>query len=110
MAGQHRGGAAAARASAVDVLLFGVVKNQTAVIVVVQCNAVLFEEVPDDLTAQLAQVAGDNEVVVAGGQAGVPEVGREGVVGGGGRSQGCTMWKMFSVKFNAYSSPEARRF
>ena len=29
---------------------------------------------------------------------------------GGGRSQGCTMWKMFSVKFNAYSSPEARRF
>lgn len=93
-----------------DVLLFCVVEEQATVVVIVQGDAVLFEKVPDDLAAQLAQVPGDDEVVVVRGQAGVPEVGGEGVVGSGGRSQGCTMWKMFSVKFNAYSSPEARRF
>ena len=93
------------------VLPVAVVEQQAAVLKALpQLHAVPGEEVPDDGVAQLAQVAGDNEVVVPGGGLRVPEEGGQGVIGGGGRSQGCTMWKMFSVKFNAYSSPEARRF
>ena len=108
---EHRGGAAAAGGSGVHVLGLAVVEQQSAVLEVLpQVDAVPGEEVPDDGVAQLPQVAGDDEAVVLRRCPGVPEKGGEGIVGGGGRSQGCTMWKMFSVKFNAYSSPEARRF
>ena len=108
---EHRRRAAAAGGSGVHVLPVAVVEQQAAVLKALpQLHAVPGEEVPDDGVAQLAQVAGDNEVVVPGGGLRVPEEGGQGVIGGGGRSQGCTMWKMFSVKFNAYSSPEARRF
>ena len=108
---EHRGGAAAAGGSGVHILGLAVVEQQSAVLEILpQVDAVPGEEVPDDGVAQLPQVAGDHQVVVLGLRPGVPEEGRQGVVGGGGRSQGCTMWKMFSVKFNAYSSPEARRF
>ena len=108
---QHGGGAAAAGGAGVHVLLFPVVQQQAAVLVAVcQVDAVPPEKVPDDVVAQLAQVSGEDEVIVLRAGLRVPEKGGEGVVGGGGRSQGCTMWKMFSVKFNAYSSPEARRF
>ena len=108
---QHGGGAAAAGGTGVHVLLVPVVQKQAAVLEVLpQLNAVLGEKVPDDGVAQLAQVTGDDQVVVVGLCVGVPEEGGERIVGRRGRSQGCTMWKMFSVKFNAYSSPEARRF
>ena len=108
---EHRGGAAAAGGPSVHILGLAVVEQQTAVLkVFAQVDAVPGEKVPDDGVAQLPQVAGDHQVVVPGFRPGVPEEGGEGIVGGRGRSQGCTMWKMFSVKFNAYSSPEARRF
>ena len=108
---EHRGGAAAAGGSGVHILGLAVVEQQPAVLeVFAQVHAVPGEKVPDDGVAQLPQVAGDDEAVVLRRCPGVPEKGGEGIVGGGGRSQGCTMWKMFSVKFNAYSSPEARRF
>ena len=108
---EHRGGAAAAGGDGVHVLGLAVVEQQAAVLEVLpQVHAVPGEEIPDDGVAQLPQVAGDDEAVVLRRCPGVPEKGGEGIVGGGGRSQGCTMWKMFSVKFNAYSSPEARRF
>ena len=93
------------------ILGLAVVEQQSAVLEVLpHIDAVPGEEVPDDGVAQFPQVAGDDQIVVFGCCLRVPEKGRQGVVGGGGRSQGCTMWKMFSVKFNAYSSPEARRF
>ena len=93
------------------VLVLPVVEQHAAVLEILpQIDAVLFEKVPDDGVAQLSQVAGDDEVVVRRLRAGLPEEGGEGIIGRRGRSQGCTMWKMFSVKFNAYSSPEARRF
>ena len=41
-------------------------------------------EVQDDLLAQLAQVAGDDEVIKVRGAAGVLKMGREGGIGGGG--------------------------
>lgn len=108
---EHRRRAAAAGGPGVHVLPLAVVEQQAAVVKVgAHVHAVPGEEVPDDGVAQLAQVPGDDQVEVPGAGAGVTEEGGEGVVGGGGRSQGCTMWKMFSVKFNAYSSPEARRF
>lgn len=109
-AGEHRGGAAAARAAAVDVLRLGVEDEAATVVVVGQIHAVLLEEVQDDLSAQAAQIAGDDQIIKRRRAAGVGEVGGQALVGRRGRSQGCTMWKMFSVKFNAYSSPEARRF
>ena len=108
---EHRGGAAAAGGSGVHVLGLAVVEQQAAVLkVFTQIDAVPGEEVPYDGVAQLSQITGDDQVVVLGLGLRVPEKGGEGIVSGGGRSQGCTMWKMFSVKFNAYSSPEARRF
>lgn len=110
VAGQHHGGAAAARAAAVDVLPLQIEDHGAAVVQIFQVHAVPVEEVQYDLLSQLAQIAGDDEIVIGWLPARVGEVGAEGVVGRWGRSQGCTMWKMFSVKFNAYSSPEARRF
>ena len=105
------GGAAAAGGPGVHVLVLPVVQQHAAVEVVAgEVQAVPAEEVQDDGVAQLSQVAGEDQVVVPGGGVGLPEQGGEGLVGRRGRSQGCTMWKMFSVKFNAYSSPEARRF
>lgn len=103
--------AAAAAAACVHVLLFPVIEQKTAVLEILsRPKAALFQQVPEDGVAQGAQVPGEHQVVVGGGGLGVLKEGGEGVKGGGGRSQGCTMWKMFSVKFNAYSSPEARRF
>ena len=108
---EHRGGAAAAGGACVHVLPLPVVQQQSAVLEVLpHIDAVPGEEVPDDGMAQLPQVSGDDQIVVLGPGAGVPEEGGQSVVSCRGRSQGCTMWKMFSVKFNAYSSPEARRF
>ena len=111
IAGEDCGGTAAAGAAAVDILLFRVEDHHTAVIVVgTQVHAVPGEQVDQQFLAQNTQIPGDDQVVIVRTVACVPEVGRQSVIGGGGRSQGCTMWKMFSVKFNAYSSPEARRF
>ena len=108
---QHSGGAAAAGGAGVHVLGLPVIQQQSAVLVTVtQVDAVPLEKVPYDVVAQLSQVTGEDEVVILRPGLRIPEKGGQGVVGGGGRSQGCTMWKMFSVKFNAYSSPEARRF
>ena len=108
--GEHRGTAAAARPAAVDVLALGVKNHGAAVGVVAQLDPVPAQQLQQQLAAQQPQIPGYNQVIVAGGPAGVLQMGGNGVVCGGGRSQGCTMWKMFSVKFNAYSSPEARRF
>ena len=108
---QHGGGPAAAGGACVHVLPLPVVQQQSAVLEVLpHIDAVPGEEVPDDGMAQLPQVSGDDQIVVLGPGAGVPEEGGQSVVSCRGRSQGCTMWKMFSVKFYAYSSPEARRF
>ena len=108
---QHGGGAAAAGGAGVHILALPVVQQQSAVLVALaRVKAVLPEKIQHDVVAQFPQVTGENEVVILWSSLRVPEKGGEGVVGGGGRSQGCTMWKMFSVKFNAYSSPEARRF
>lgn len=70
-----------------DVLLLPVEQQQAAVVVVGQLYAVLGEEVGDDLVAQLPQIAGDDEVVVVGGESGILKVGFQGVIGGGGRGQ-----------------------
>lgn len=110
IAGEHGGAAAAARPAAVDVLLLQIEDETAAVGVVGHLEALLAQQLQQQLAAQLAQITGDNQVVAAGGAAGVFEVGGNGIRRRRGRSQGCTMWKMFSVKFNAYSSPEARRF
>ena len=108
---QHRRRAAAAAASRMHVLSLPVIEQEAAVLVVPgEVQPVPPEEVQHDAVAQGSQVPGEDQVIVPGGGAAVSEESGEGVVGGGGRSQGCTMWKMFSVKFNAYSSPEARRF
>lgn len=66
-----------------DILLLPVEQQQAAVVVVGQLHAVLGEEIGDDLVAQLPQVAGDDEVVVVGGEAGVLKMGFQGVIGGG---------------------------
>ena len=108
---QHGGGAAAAGGACVHVLPLPVVQQQSAVLEVLpHIDAVPGEEVPDDGMAQLPQVSGDDQIVVLGLGPRVPEEGSQTIISCRGRSQGCTMWKMFSVKFNAYSSPEARRF
>ena len=108
---EHRGGAAAAGGPSVHILGLAVVEQQTAVLkVFAQVDAVPGEKVPDDGVTQLPQVAGDDQIVVLGLGPRVPEEGSQTIISCRGRSQGCTMWKMFSVKFNAYSSPEARRF
>ena len=71
---EHGGGAAAAGASGVHILLFQVVEQQPAVGVVVRhVHTVLPEEVRDDLVTQLPQIAGDDQVVVLRGGAGVLE-------------------------------------
>ena len=110
IAGQNHGGTAASGAAAVDVLLFQIVNHGAAVVIIGQLNTVLVEEIQNDFPAQFPQVAGDDEIIERGLPPGILKMGGQGGVGRRGRSQGCTMWKMFSVKFNAYSSPEARRF
>ena len=108
---QHRGGTTAAGSAGMHILVLPVVEQQATVLKVgPQLDAVLGEEIPDDGMAHLAQVTGDDQIIVIGRCLCVPKESGESIIGGGGRSQGCTMWKMFSVKFNAYSSPEARRF
>ena len=108
--GEHRGAAPAAGAAAVDVLVLGVENEGAAVHMVGEGVSLPLQQLHQQLAAQAAQVPGDDQVVEVGGASGVPQVGGDGVHRRRGRSQGCTMWKMFSVKFNAYSSPEARRF
>ena len=82
IAGEHRGGAAAARAAAVDVLIFQIEDHQTAVVVVGgQVHPVLPEQLQQQLTPQLAQVAGDDQVVVVRPPAGILKVGGEGGIG-----------------------------
>ena len=82
IAGEHRGGAAAARAAAVDVLIFQIEDHQTAVVVVGgQVHPVLPEQLQQQLTPQLAQVAGDDQVVVVRPPAGILKVCGEGGIG-----------------------------
>ena len=81
---EHRGGAAAAGAAGVHVLLCPVIQQDAAVgAVVPQRHAVPAEQLHQKIVAQIAQIAGDDEVVVPGRGAGVPEQGGQGVVGGG---------------------------
>lgn len=107
---QHRRRAAAAAAPGVHILCLPVIEQQPAVRVVCQLHALPAEQLHHDVVAHRPQVAGEDQVIVPGCGVRLPEQRLQRVAGGGGRSQGCTMWKMFSVKFNAYSSPEARRF
>ena len=108
---ENSGGTAAAGGPGVHILLLAVIEQKAAVLEPLpHVDAVPHKELPDDIVAQSPQVAGEDQVVIRGLCSRVPEEGSQGVVGRRGRSQGCTMWKMFSVKFNAYSSPEARRF
>ena len=103
--------AAAAGGSAVHILLLEVIeKKPTVRIALAERHAVAREEVLDNVVPELAQIAGDDQVIILRLRLRIAKQRAERIVGGGGRSQGCTMWKMFSVKFNAYSSPEARRF
>ena len=81
---EHGGGASAAGASGVHILLFQMVQQQPAVGVVFRhVHTVLPEEVGDDLLTQQPQIAGDDEVVVLRGGGGSSEVRPQGVVGGG---------------------------
>ena len=82
-AGEHRGGAAAARAAAVDVLGLGVVDEHAAVLQIFEFNAVPVEEIQQNLLAQAAQIAGDNQIIVRGPAACVPKMGLNGIIGGG---------------------------
>ena len=84
VAGEDGGGAAAARAAAVDVLRLGVKDETAAVVVIGQVHAVPVEEVQDDLPAQTAQVAGDDQVIKGRRAAGVGKVGGQAFVGGRG--------------------------
>lgn len=68
---QHAGAAAAAGAAAVDVLTVGLEDKQTAVGVAVQGHPVPPGQLLQQLAAQTAQVAGDDQVVEAGGAAGI---------------------------------------
>ena len=84
MPGEHHGGAAAAGAAAVHVLTLQIVDQGAAVGQVVQVHAVLVEQVEQDLAAQLAQVSGDDQVVLRGPASRVLEVGLDGLIGRGG--------------------------
>ena len=83
--GEHHRRAPAPGSPTVYVLLLQIVNEHTAVSQISQVHAVLVEEIKDDFPAQLAQVAGDNQVVIRGLAAGVLKVGLYGGVGGGGR-------------------------
>ena len=75
---QYRGGAAAAGAAGVHVLLLPVVEEEAAVLEVFpHVNAVPGEEVPDDGVAQLPQVSGGHQVIVLGLGFGILEEGGE---------------------------------
>ena len=82
---KHRGTAAAAGASCVDVLLLPVVQHKPAVAVnLADVNAVLLEQVYKDFAAHQPKVAGKNKVEVGGRGTRVFKVGFYGVVGGRG--------------------------
>lgn len=85
VSGEYRGTASAARAAAVDVLVLEVEEHGPAVGVVVELDAVLAQQLDEQLAAQNAQIAGDDQVVAAGRAARVAEVGGDGGVGRGGR-------------------------
>lgn len=107
----YRGAAAAAGSAGIHLLTLAVIQHQSAIGVAGPQIAALFGGQPhQQVAAHLRQIAGDDFIVIGGAGAGIGKVLPQGIPGGRGRSQGCTMWKMFSVKFNAYSSPEARRF
>ena len=84
IAGEHRGGAAAARAAAVDVLALGVKEETAAVGVVLQHDAPALQKLQKELAAQPPQVPGDDQVIEVGAAASVLKVGGDGVAGGGG--------------------------
>ena len=74
------------------ILLFPVVEQQSTVLeMTAHVDAVFFKEIPDDGVSQLAQVAGDDQVIVLGLGLGVPEKGGQGVISGGGKCQGYTI-------------------
>ena len=81
---EYRCAAPAARASAVDVLLFQIKDQCAAVGVVWHLNSVPAQQLQQQLAAQGAQIPGDDKVVAAGGAPGVLKVGGNGVIGGGG--------------------------
>lgn len=83
MAAKHRGAAAAAGASGVDVLLLPVVQHKPAVAVnLADVNAVLLEQVYKDFAADKPKVTCQNKVEVGGRSTCVFKVGFYGVVGG----------------------------
>lgn len=96
--GEDHRAAPAARAARVDILLFQVEEKHAAVlVVVVEGDPVPAEEVHHDLVSQGPQVAGDDQVIVVGAQAGVLEVGLEGLVGGRRRCKYRTIRSLFSL-------------
>ena len=71
-----------------DVLPLQVEDHQAAVGVPGgQIHPVLLKQLPEQLTSQLPQVAGDDEIIEAGLPPGVLKVGADGVIGGGGHGR-----------------------
>ena len=84
IAGENRGGTAAAGAPAVDILALAVEYQPAAVGVAGgEVHPVPAEQLAQQLAPQLPKVAGDNAVVEVRSPAGVLEVGAQGVVGRG---------------------------
>lgn len=82
---QHRRGASAAAGPGVHVLLFDVVEQHPAVLVVLaHVHPVLGEQVHDNLVAQHPQIPGQHQVVVLWAGAGGGKVGGQGVISSGG--------------------------
>ena len=67
-----------------DALGLGVIDEHAAVLQIFEFNAVPVEEIQQNLLAQTAQIAGDDQIVVRGPAACVPKMGLNGVIGGGG--------------------------
>lgn len=85
IAGEHRGGTAAAGAPAVDVLAPAVEYQPAAVGVAGgEVHPIPAEQLAQQLAPQLPQVAGDDAVVEIRPPAGVLKVGAQGVIGSGG--------------------------
>ena len=82
---QHRGGAPAAGTAGVDVLRLAFVDHQAAIVVnFPDVDAVLFQNLVHQLAADRAEVAGEDQVVVRGGGAGVGQIVVQCLRGGGG--------------------------
>ena len=76
-----------------DILLGGIENHGTAVGVIGHSESLLSEQVHKELTAQNAQIAGDDQIIKSRSASGVLKMGGDGVGGRGGKCQGYTMLK-----------------